>query len=282
MDIDSQTGQGDISMDVSYSSVAAGSDVVDSTMDVDDYVRVEEPMAAAAPDETTQSDETVPYTVCYAYDKVKERDYAKFLETFRTYMEDDNDFIFSKECFNNDPEKDNRYMVVIRKNINDKLSENEEFTAESGILLKRYRSRPFHLNSNFYHGFFVKTDKIGSQKIYDLFKYLEEKGFIHPNTYQFHYPQPYPGGGSRKYVAITFENKENKVPRSFISKLRNLLNDTEFNNGEKLKISWLQKSVFDDMKRKRVKTVFKGDTKKPTESSEKRSVFKAADVVKQL
>lgn len=208
-------------------------------------------------DTDMQSPDNVPYTVCYAYDKLKERSYASFLDEFRKYMHDDNDFIFSKECFNNDPSKDNRYMVVVSKKINDELSANENFSTESNIVLRRYRSRPVHLSSNVKYGFFIKTDKIESQKVYDLFKYLESKGFIHPNSYKFNYPQSYPDGTPRNYVAVTFENDENNnVPRKFINKLRNLLNDTEFDGGEKLKINWLQKSVFNDITMKRVKNVF--------------------------
>ena len=272
-----------VPQDISYSAAAAAS-LPAETMEVDDLLSsmivIDGPQEEAAA-EVMSVDSNVPYTVCYAYDKKKDRCYADFLDDFRSYMRDDNDFIFSKECYNGDPEKDNRYMIVIRKDINDQFSQNDNFTSESGILLRRYISRPLRLNSNVEYAFFIKTDKINSQKIYDLFTYLEGKGFIHADSYQFHYPQAYPDGSSRDYVAITFNTDEKKnVPRKFISKLRNLLNDTEFDEGFKLKIDWLQKSVFEDMMRKRVKTVFKdNDQSKPKIV---RNTLKAADIATQL
>lgn len=200
---------------------------------------------------------TVPYTVCYAFDKQKERTYAQFLEDFGKYMHDEQDFIFSRQCYNTDPNKDNRYMVVIRKNINDELVENENFTQSSNIGLKRYRSRPINLHPSILYGFFIKTDKIDSQKIFNLFNYLQNKGFIHPDSYTFHYPQNYPNGTPRKYIAITFEKDVNgNIPKGFINKLKTLLSDTEFDNGEKLKINWLQKSVFNDIKHGRKKNEY--------------------------
>lgn len=282
------TNQQQVSQDISYSSAVTGANHIEVDDIISNMVVVESSdmktdsaySPAVVTDATQES--IVPYTVCYAYDKRKDRSYAKFLDDFRSYMRNDNDFIFSKECFNEDQEKDNRYMIVIRKDINDQLSQNDSFTSESGILLRRYISRSFRLNPNVEYGFFIKTDKIDSQKIYDLFTYLEEKGFIHPDSYQFHYPQSYPDGSSRKYVAITFDsdNKKN-VPRKFISKLRNLLNDTEFDNGEKLKIDWLQKSVFEDMMRKRVKTVFKRKDQKPKAKPSIKN-FRASEIAMQL
>ena len=211
--------------------------------------------AAAAEAAPRESGVSVPYTVCYVYDKNKERSYGDFMSTLRSYMNTDDDIIFSKECQNDDPTKDNRYMIVIRKDVNDNIVDNEQFQQESQIVVRRYKPRIQRLNGNTEYGYYIKTDKIPADKILNLFGYLESKSFIHPGSYLVHHPQPYPDGSERKYMVIEFQKHDGNLPRGFISKLRNLLNDTVFEGGEKLRISWLQRNVFEDIKNKRNKKV---------------------------
>lgn len=210
---------------------------------------------------STDREIEVPYTICYAYDKLKERNYSEFMNNIKTYMRDENDIIFSKECFNEDPAKDNKYMIVIRKDINDQLIDNENFQIESNITLRRYKPKAQKINNSSEYGFFIKTDHISTEQIKNLFNILESRGFIHQSSYKFHTPQAYPDGSQRKYLIITFEKQDGSIPRGFVGKLKNLLNNSDV-GGHKLKISWLQKNVLLDIVGGKSKKVFDNNDKR--------------------
>jgi len=197
----------------------------------------------------------VPYTVAYCYDNVRGRTYQDFLTLLSSYTLVEDDIIFSKECFNEDPSKDSRYMVVIKKNINDDLAKNEDL-ATNGIVIKRFRPKIQRLRDNAEYGFHIKTDKIGAENIVSLFKHLEDKKFIRNGSYKVLYPTPYPDGKSRDYIVITFGENGGVVPKGFIGKLRSLLNDTPIGD-HSLRINWVQKSVLNDIIQKKEKELRK-------------------------
>jgi hypothetical protein len=197
----------------------------------------------------------VPYTVAYCYDNVGGRSYYDFMNLLTTYTAGEDDIIFSKKCYNEDPKGDSRYMVVIKKNVNDDLAKNENLLGD-GIVIKRFRPKVQRLRENAEYGFHIKTDKISSADVVSLFKHLEDKNFIRNGSYKVLYPQPYPDGKARDYLIITFGENGGVAPKGFVGKLRSLLNDTPM--GEHyLRLNWVQKSVLNDIIQKKEKELRK-------------------------
>jgi hypothetical protein len=183
------------------------------------------------------------YTVCIVYDK-KNRDQSSFLEEFNKLAVNANDILFVRSCKKH--EKDQGYVVCIKKELNDKYSTDIEFKENTGINIKRCRPNNEVLKNNTTWGFFIKTDKINPQYIIDLFTLFEENGFIKKDSYKIIFPKPYPNGNSRNYLIVTFEKVNNIYPKNFIKKVKILINNLQVGE-EVLKINWLSNSVMKDI-----------------------------------
>lgn len=191
-------------------------------------------------------DNNNPFTVCIVFDK-KARTFDQFVEEFKKLAEDERDILYLRSCRKNvDQDKDQGYIVCIKKYINDKYSQDEKFKEETGIIIKRCHPNNEPLRTNMTWGFFIKTDKIDPQAIIATFAGFENAGFLNKDSYNIIFPRPYPNGEDRKYLIVTFEKSNGSYPRKFIKKLKILLNDSVFGE-DLLKINWLSNSVMKDI-----------------------------------
>jgi hypothetical protein len=206
-----------------------------------------------------------PYTVCIVYDK-KDRDYEEFVTELTKLTESPNDILFLRSSKRNDSDKDKDqgYVVCIKKFINDKYSKDEEFKEKTGLIIKRCRPNNEILKNNMTWGFFIKTDKISPQYIMDLFTGFEDTGFIRKGSYQIVFPKPYPNGNNRNYLIVTFEKSNGTYPRNFIKKLKILINNSIVGE-EVLKVNWLSNSVMKD--------IIQGEAKDFTKKEDKKAIL---------
>ena len=170
-----------------------------------------------------------PYTVALVYDKVASRTQDDLLATLKRKATEEDDIIYTKFCYNNNPEKDNRYICCFKKDFCDAIVKDTEFFAQNGIVVKKYFvNQDKKLNNGMTYCFYIKTGDVSEEKVIDLFKFFEIKGFLKSGSYQILYPKPYSDGRSREYLAVAFNKLNGSYPKSYIKKLKALINIRAF------------------------------------------------------
>lgn len=188
-------------------------------------------------------------SVYIIFDKRKrsQSEVVDFLNSF-SVDKTNNVVVYIRKCFDkNNSFDDNRFICCMRKDFNDYL-ENNNVLNDSGLTIRRYRNKAEKLKPGLTHGFYINTKDISKQEVIEVFKLLEFKGFIRPNSYNIVHPKPYPGGNDRNYLIVTFERVNGFLPKNFIRKLRALLNQSQVNN-KSLYINWLSYSVLRDIEK---------------------------------
>lgn len=190
------------------------------------------------------------YTVCFAYDSHKERSYEDFLASLNSAASDETDILFVRSCHKKEGDQgDNRYIIAVKKDFNDRYNSDEKFKTNTGITIMRYVINKSNqaLKNNTTYGYFIPTDKILPENIIEFFLFFENAGFLRKNSYEIVYPNPYPDGNERKYLIVTFNKINNSYPKNFIKKFKTLINNTKFGD-DFLKIKWVSNSVLKHIK----------------------------------
>ena len=162
--------------------------------------------------------------------------------------------------------KDKRYIICMSKEYNDSLTDN--FKNRNKLSVARFVPNMHNLKEGTTHGFYVTSNaefKDFSKNLLNLFTMLEVKKFIQTDSYEIIFPQAYPDGKIRNYAMITFKkSKDDNFPKSYIRKLKALVDNSTFNN-VKFSIDWLSIKVMKDIKRGQNKKQKENDIRKAEE-----------------
>lgn len=148
--------------------------------------------------------------------------------------------------------KDRMFICVMSKSFYDDNTP-EDLLEKYNIVLRKFR--PYSndkVKEGSTYGFYVTSEgeySLLCQGLIDVFKHFEETNFIKKDSYEIIFPQPYPDGNPRKYVAVSFKkNEAGTYPKSYIRKLKFILNGSVW-NGNKFKIDWLSVNVLRDIRK---------------------------------
>ena len=207
----------------------------------------------AAPNKRTN-----PYTVCIAEDQ-HNRLPEDFMLELNARSPGVDSIIYYRPC-HNDKEQghghNQKYILCLKKEFNDAIEQDEHFTTQTGISVKRLSVDKNPPANNLTYGFFIKTDRINPQEVINIFLNLEQNNFIISGSYEILYPKPYPDGTDRNYLVVTFKKVNNNYPKNFIKKLKTLLNNTKIGDSF-LKIKWVSNSVLRDIRKGETKEIKK-------------------------
>jgi hypothetical protein len=189
-----------------------------------------------------------PYSTYIVYDKRVDRNTTDFLSTLLSKSDDKNTVLSHKISYDNpeDDKHDRRYIICMKKEYNDLICDDNEFLTSNGLAIRRFNPRFKKLDDGLTYSYYIKTDKISTERVRSIFQSFEDKGFLQKNSYDIITPEPYPDGSSRNYIAVVFRKIEGTYPRSYIRKMKALLDNMEI-DGEKLQIKWLSHSVLRDI-----------------------------------
>lgn len=186
------------------------------------------------------------YTVVIVYDK-KNREPEEFVKEFAKLANSPDDFLHLKTCHRDvERGRDQSYIAVIKKYINDKFGNDEKYKTESGIVIRRLFPDNKPIGNNMTWGFHMSTENHDPQIIVNIFTNFENHGFLNKGSYEIVFPRPYPDGNPRKYLIVTFKKQNDSIPKKFIRKLKTLLHNSNI-DGKPLKVNWLSNSVKKDI-----------------------------------
>ena len=187
-----------------------------------------------------------PYTVCIVYDK-QNREPEAFVKEFAKVAKSAEDFIYLKTCHRDvERGRDQSYITVVKKYINDTYGNDEKYKTESGIVIRRLFPDNKPIGNNMTWGFFIKTEDHNPQSVVNIFSNFESQGFLNKDSYNVLFPRDYPDGTPRKYLIVTFNKQNDSLPKKFIRKLKTLLHNSTL-EGKTLKVNWLSNSVKKDI-----------------------------------
>ena len=198
-----------------------------------------------------------PIGVYLIYDKKEGRSEEEFSEILPTSLHINS--LPHKE--GNDP----MYIAVMPKDFYDNNAA-DELLKELNIVVRRFRP-PLNdkLREGTTYGFYITSDASYpefSKNLLEIFSNFEKAEFINNDSYEILMPAPYPNGNMRNYAVLSFRKNDKDIfPKSYIRKLKVLLNGSKYNNIT-FKVDWVSVNVMRDIK--------KGNTKdrKETASSE--------------
>jgi hypothetical protein len=147
---------------------------------------------------------------------------------------------------------DKMFMMVAPKEFYDNNSA-EELLTNYNIVIRRYRP-PLNdkLKEGTTYGFYITSDgdyAKFSSALNSMFELFKTTKLIEEDSYEIIYPKPYPDGGMRKYAIVSFKKNDKGIyPRSYIRKLKILLNNSNFKDIN-FKVDWLSVNVMRDIKK---------------------------------
>jgi len=193
-------------------------------------------------DESNSSNAYAVYVV-FTRDTVTE---SEVINRLISHAENENDILYCRNCYSNNNQPSNRYITCIRKSLYDHLTENCNFKRDEEFNITKYRVNNEPLTNGMTYGFFIRCSEEEESTIKEIFIRFEENNFLKQGSYSINSPTPYPDGGRRGYVIVSFEKNGDRYPRQYIRKLKALINNSII-NGRKIHVNWVSNSVLRDV-----------------------------------
>lgn len=198
-----------------------------------------------------------PNGVYLIYDKEKDRNEEEFYKILPMSLHINS--LTHKE--GNDP----MYIAVLPKDFYDNNTPDELLKAYN-IVVRRFRP-PLNdkLREGTTYGLYITSDATYpefSKNLLELFSNFEKAKFINNDSYEILMPAPYPNGNMRNYAVLSFRKNDKDIfPKSYIRKIKVLLNGSKYNNIT-FKVDWVSVNVMRDIKKGNTK-----DKKEPVSSA---------------
>jgi len=193
-------------------------------------------------DESNSSNAYAVYVI-FTRDSVTESD---VINRLMSHSSDSDDILYCRNCYSNDNQPSNRYITCIKKSLFDHLVENCNFKRDEEFNITKYRVHNEPLTNGMTYGFFIRCSDEEEESLRNIFSRFEECGFLKAGTYSINSPTPYPDGGRRGYIIVSFQKNGDRYPRQYIRKLKALINNSIL-NGRKIHVNWVSNSVLRDV-----------------------------------
>jgi hypothetical protein len=171
---------------------------------------------------------------------------TEMVDKLLMHVQENSDLLYCRSCFDRENNQLNRFICCLNKKFYNHLVENCDFKRDSDFNITKYKVNNNPLSVGTTYGFFIKCNDDEKNKIIDIFNKFESYGFIRSGTYKINEPNPYPNGISRGYIIVSFSKQNDKYPRQYIRKLKDLLNSSNI-GGSNINIKWASNSVLKDI-----------------------------------